>query len=74
MKLPTSLEYFAALKWIDGRPLLDTIDPYRRDLFTAAPTPCPRGGARASARYIASACRIVSHVHVVDAIALTDFL
>jgi hypothetical protein len=34
--LPTSLEYFSHLKWIDGRPLLDTIDPYRRDLFTAA--------------------------------------
>jgi hypothetical protein len=34
--LPTSLEYFSHLKWIDGRPLLDTIDPYRRDIFTAA--------------------------------------
>jgi hypothetical protein len=34
-QLPTSLEYFSHLKWIDGRPLLDTIDPYRRDIFTA---------------------------------------
>jgi hypothetical protein len=33
---PTSLEYFKHLKWIDGRPLLDTIEPYRRDLFTRA--------------------------------------
>jgi len=32
--LPTSLEYFSHLKWIDGRPLIDTIDPYRRALFT----------------------------------------
>src|SRR5712664_2233906 len=34
--LPTSLEYFSHLRWIDGRPLLDTIDPYRRDIFTRA--------------------------------------
>jgi hypothetical protein len=33
---PTSLEYFSHLKWIDGRPLLDTIEPYRRELFTLA--------------------------------------
>jgi hypothetical protein len=33
---PTSLEYFKHLKWIDGRPLLDTIEPYRRALFTRA--------------------------------------
>ena len=32
----TSLQWFATLKWIDGRPLLDTIEPYRRRLFTAA--------------------------------------
>jgi hypothetical protein len=34
--LPKSLEYFSHLRWIDGRPLLDTIDPYRRDIFTRA--------------------------------------
>lgn len=33
-RLPTPLELFARLKWIDGRPLLDTIEPYRRELFT----------------------------------------
>ena len=33
---PTSLEFFAHLKWIDGRPLIDTIEPYRRAIFTAA--------------------------------------
>lgn len=32
----TSLAFFAELKWIDGRPLLDTIEPYRRRLFTQA--------------------------------------
>jgi hypothetical protein len=30
---PTSLEFFSALKWLDGRPLLDTIEPYRRAIF-----------------------------------------
>jgi hypothetical protein len=30
----TSLAFFAELKWIDGRPLIDTIEQYRRDLFT----------------------------------------
>jgi hypothetical protein len=34
--LPTSLEYFSHLKWIDGKPLIETIDPYRRDIFTRA--------------------------------------
>ena len=33
---PTSLGFFSSLKWIDGRPLLPTIEPYRRRLFTAA--------------------------------------
>ena len=33
---PTSLEYFSHLRWIDGTPLLDTIEPYRRDIFTRA--------------------------------------
>jgi hypothetical protein len=26
--------FFAKLKWLDGRPLLDTIEPYRRQIFT----------------------------------------
>jgi phage terminase large subunit-like protein len=30
---PSPLEFFSRLKWIDGRPLLETIEPYRRDLF-----------------------------------------
>ena len=30
------LEFFGRLRWIDGRPLLDTIEPYRRELFTKA--------------------------------------
>jgi hypothetical protein len=33
---PTSLEFFSHLRWIDGKPLLDTIEPYRRKLFSAA--------------------------------------
>jgi hypothetical protein len=30
----TSPQFFAALKWLDGKPLLDTIEPYRRAVFT----------------------------------------
>jgi hypothetical protein len=30
------LEFFASLNWLDGRPLLDTIEPYRRRMFTEA--------------------------------------
>ncbi len=33
---PTSLEFFGKLRWLDGRPLLDTVEPYRRDLFAKA--------------------------------------
>jgi hypothetical protein len=33
---PTSLEFFDRLNWIDGRPLLNTIDQYRRDIFSKA--------------------------------------
>jgi hypothetical protein len=32
----TSLAFFAELKWIDGRPLLDTIEAYRRRQFHLA--------------------------------------
>ena len=34
--LPSPLDFFAHLKWLDGRPLLDTIEPYRRELFMRA--------------------------------------
>jgi hypothetical protein len=34
--LPTSLQFFGHLNWIDGRPLMDTIEPYRRNIFTRA--------------------------------------
>lgn len=30
------LDFFGGLKWIDGRPLVDTMEPYRRDLMTRA--------------------------------------
>jgi hypothetical protein len=33
---PTSLQFFGRLNWLDGRPLLDHIEPYRRDIFTKA--------------------------------------
>jgi hypothetical protein len=33
---PTSLQFFAALRWLDGSPLLDGIEPYRREIFTRA--------------------------------------
>ena len=32
----TSLGFFSHLKWLDGRRLLDVIEPYRRAIFTAA--------------------------------------
>ena len=32
----TSLSFFAQLKWIDSTPLIDTIEPYRRELFSRA--------------------------------------
>jgi hypothetical protein len=32
----SSLGFFGALCWLDSTPLLDTIEPYRRRLFTAA--------------------------------------
>ena len=32
----TSLAFFDKLRWLDGRPLLDTIKPYRREIFTKA--------------------------------------
>ncbi len=33
---PSPIEFFSRLKWLDGRPLLDTIEPYRRELFMRA--------------------------------------
>lgn len=33
---PTSLQFFRRLKWIDGTPLLDKIEPYRQRLFAEA--------------------------------------
>jgi hypothetical protein len=30
------LDFFSHLVWLDGRPLLDTIEPYRRRMFTEA--------------------------------------
>jgi len=32
----SSLAMFSRLRWIDRRPLIDTIEPYRRELFTRA--------------------------------------
>src|SRR5262249_16149447 len=37
MKRParvTSTQFFGRLRWLDGKPLLDTVEPYRRELFT----------------------------------------
>jgi hypothetical protein len=36
MPKPTSLQFFAQLRWLDGSPLLAGIEPYRRAIFTAA--------------------------------------
>jgi hypothetical protein len=30
------LQFFSLLKWLDGKPLADTIEPYRRELLTRA--------------------------------------
>jgi hypothetical protein len=30
---PHPLDFFGKLRWLDGRPLLDTIEPYRRTIF-----------------------------------------
>ena len=30
------LDFFAHLRWLDGRPLLDTIEPYRRAILNEA--------------------------------------
>lgn len=35
-RIPTSLEFFDKLLWLDGRPLLKTIEPYRRHIFEQA--------------------------------------
>ncbi len=35
-KIPSPLEFFSHLNWIDGRPLLETIDPYLQLIFDEA--------------------------------------
>ena len=32
---PHPLAFFGLLRWIDGRPLLDTIEPYRREILSS---------------------------------------
>jgi phage terminase large subunit-like protein len=34
--IPSPLEFFGYLDWLDGRPLLETIEPYRRQTFMEA--------------------------------------
>ncbi len=34
--VPTSLQFFRPLKWLDGRPLLTVIEPYRQRIFQRA--------------------------------------
>lgn len=33
---PHPLDFFSALRWLDGRPLVDTIEPYRQAIFRDA--------------------------------------
>ena len=33
---PTSLQFFSRLRWLDGTPLLDHVEEYRRDIFANA--------------------------------------
>jgi hypothetical protein len=35
-RVPTSLQFFKRLRWIDGRPLPDVIEPYRQRIFAEA--------------------------------------
>ena len=35
-RIPSPLEFFAHLYWLDGRPLLETIEPYRQQIFMEA--------------------------------------
>lgn len=35
-QLPTSRQFFARLKWLDGRPLTSVIEPYRQSIFAEA--------------------------------------
>lgn len=35
-RAPSPLDFFSRLNWIDGRPLMDTIEPYRRELLMTA--------------------------------------
>jgi hypothetical protein len=41
---PTSLQFFSKLAWLDGTPLLDHVEEYRRDLFTQALDACDQRG------------------------------
>ncbi len=34
--IPSPLDFFSHLKWIDGRALPDVIEPYRANIFTEA--------------------------------------
>ncbi len=36
IRQPRPLKFFSLLKWIDGRPLLDVVEPYRRRIFDHA--------------------------------------
>ncbi|MGX5846930.1 hypothetical protein ACWGTO_07610 [Mesorhizobium sp. PL10] len=36
MTSPSPIDFFARLNWIDGRPLMDTIEPYRREFMMRA--------------------------------------
>jgi hypothetical protein len=46
---PITLQFFARLRWLDGTPLLDHIEPYRRDLFGKRSTASMQTAARCSA-------------------------
>jgi hypothetical protein len=35
-RAPSPLDFFQPLKWLDGRPLLDTVEAYRRRIFVEA--------------------------------------
>jgi len=51
--IPHPLDFFRLLQWLDGRPLLDTIEPYRRAIFDAVLATFDPDG---SPRYSLSLC------------------
>ena len=49
---PHPLDFFEKLVWLDGRPLLDTIEPYRREILTDGLFSFDDGGGRPKFNFV----------------------